>query len=159
MRAPKFYNAVVSLNFPGKIDPPGGPETVYKPSRTDLANIIMAEHIYERERTRRPLNYVIDEMSKRLTIETNGPSFSIAFDDTDPHAAQRVVIDIFALLAGRWSATYDVRISNVRPDPTPRAPVRYRREAGRGLIVAGLSAFLLMFGALDFWQRRGLRKA
>jgi len=74
-------------------------------SRTDLADVITRENLYERERTRRPFDDLIDDM---------------------------------------------------RLDPTPRRPV-YRHEAGRGLIIAGISSFLSMLGALGFRQRRRLR--
>ena len=159
LASPKLYHGVVSVNFPGHVDPPEGSDNVYKLSRADFADIIAREHLYARERTKRPLDEVIEQMRKRLTIETSGASLSVAFDDTDPYAVQRVGIDIFSLFVGRWGARANVRISNVRPDPTWIAHLPYRREAGRGLIVAGLSSFLLMFGVLDFWQRWRLRKA
>jgi hypothetical protein len=155
LASPKLYHGVVALNFPGRVDAPEGSDTVYQLGRTDLANIIATEHLYERERTRRPFDDVIDEMRKRVAIETNGPSFSIAFDDTNPHVAQKVVLDISALFFQEWGAAHNVRISNVRPDPAWVAPpLHYRREAGRGPIMAGLSSFFLMLGVLDFWQRR-----
>jgi hypothetical protein len=154
---PKLYHGVVSISFPGHLDLREGSDTVYGLSPTDLSNIIATEHLYERERTKRPLAETIDEMRKRVTIETNGPSFRIAFDDTDPYVARRVVIDIFALFVDEWGAAHNVRVSNLRPDPTPGVPVHYRREVGRSPIVAGVSSFFLMLGVLGFWQRRRLR--
>jgi hypothetical protein len=150
LASPKLYRGVISVNFPGYLNPPG--DTAYKLSRTDLANIITKERLYERERARRPLDDAIDEMGKRVTIDTNGTSFSIAFADTDPHAARGVVIDIFSVFVGRWGARATVWISNVHP-----VPLRYRREAGRGLIVASVSSFLLMWGGLSVMRRIAAR--
>jgi hypothetical protein len=154
--SPRLYHGVVSVNFPDHLDLREGSDTVYKLRRTDFANIIATERLYEKERTRKPLDDdVIDEMRKRVTIETDGPSFGIAFDDTDPHTAQRIVLDIFALFGEEWGAAHNVRISNVRPNPAWVAPpLHYRREVGSGLIVAGVSSFFLMFGALAFWRAR-----
>jgi hypothetical protein len=59
------------------------------------------------------------------------------------------VLDILALFGEKWGAAHNVRVTNARLDPTPPLPVHYRREVGRGSIIAGVSAFFLMFGALN----------
>jgi succinoglycan biosynthesis transport protein ExoP len=73
-------------------------------SRSSLTQIITTYNLYPKERSREPLEDVIDDMIKQIHIEPMGsqsgnrqvPAFGVTFSYTDRHLAQKVVQDLIS---------------------------------------------------------------
>jgi polysaccharide biosynthesis transport protein len=71
-------------------------------SRSSLTQIITTYNLYPKERSREPLEDVMDEMIKQIHIEPMGgqagnrqiPAFAVSFSYTDRHLAQKVVQEL-----------------------------------------------------------------
>ncbi|HEY1755408.1 MAG TPA: Wzz/FepE/Etk N-terminal domain-containing protein [Bryobacteraceae bacterium] len=70
-------------------------------SRSTLTEIITSNSLYLKERSRLPLDDVIDEMKKKIQIDMMGqttnrqvPAFTVSFSYPDRHQAQKVVTDL-----------------------------------------------------------------
>src|SRR5271154_5434648 len=68
-------------------------------SRANLTEIVTSYNLYLKERSRLPMDDVVEDMRKQITVEARGgqsesrqvPAFSVSFSYPDKHQAQRVV--------------------------------------------------------------------
>ena len=126
-------------------------------SRESLAVVIQEHNLYLRERARMPLNDVIDNMKRNISVHPIPPAspwdrdtltFVIEFDYSDPHVAQQVNTELAsAFIEGNLNQQLNSHSTLELRDPSslplrPAAPNR-TRFAALGLF-AGLLAGLTL---------------
>jgi hypothetical protein len=126
-------------------------------SRMTLASIITSEKLYLRERSRMPIEDVIELMRRNVRLQPVGlegpqPGVVIDFDYSDPRAAQRVTGKLLASFVDQGNGT----LRALDPASLPQTPARPNVP-----LIATSAAFLglLTFGLLGLFRRRALRKA
>jgi uncharacterized protein involved in exopolysaccharide biosynthesis len=124
-----------------------------------LAEMITADGLYLHDRSRMPLNDVVEKMRKGILIaRTSAAYFIIGFDYYDPLVAQRVTQD----LASRFIEPHvnigqppSVRLQLLAPASLPRSPI----PPSEPLIAAlGIASFLFMGSALSARRRISARR-
>jgi uncharacterized protein involved in exopolysaccharide biosynthesis len=116
-------------------------------SRDRLTQVITTYGLYRNERSRRPLEDVIDDMRKQIRLGLlNYASFQVGFSYDDPRVAQQVAQAIASqfLAESRQSQGFTLQIlDNASLPKTPIWP-------NEPLVIGfGISSFLLMWGGLS----------
>ena len=130
--------------------------TVDLESRSRLTQVITAYDLYRGERSRMPLEDVLEEMKSHIRIEpigSNGAAVAIGFSYSDPRIAQQVTEGIASrfLTASRDSRSVSLEILD--PASLPQSSIRNYPV----IIVSGIACFLLMWGALSLIRRISIR--
>ncbi len=133
-------------------------------SRVGLVKLITTYNLYRSERSRKPLEDVIEEMKKRITITPAGPdatAFAIGFTYKDPRAAQQVTrglvsgfIDENARQSRPSEPAQGINLQILDPASLPETSMRRTPE----LVGSGIACFLLMFGGLSVWRSVSSRR-
>jgi len=141
-------------------------------SRSSLGSIVVQQNLYAKERNRRPMEEVIEEMRNRhLRISAVDPgdatAFAVSFDNENPAAAQatvRAVVDALIKQNALESRRYGWGAANMAvldPPSLPSQPVgpNRMRLIGRGLgagLVLGLvcGAIFSMVRSKKQWSQR-----
>ena len=128
-------------------------------SRGSLSRIIFDEGLYPGERSRVPLEEVVEQMRRDINIQTiqsvrgsNGVAFSVSFKGTDPERVQEVTRKLSAMFV-------DAKVGTVLdPANLPRNPVEPRRSRHivMGLLIGIVAGSLFaLFAGLKVWKLAG----
>jgi capsular polysaccharide biosynthesis protein len=128
-------------------------------SRAALARIIYDEGLYPGERSRVPLEEVVERMKRDVYIQSiqpvvgsNGVAFSVSFKGTDPERVQEVTRKLAAMFV-------DAKVGTVLdPANLPNHPVEPRRSRHMvmGLLIGIVAGSLFaLFAGLKVWKLAG----
>ncbi len=131
-------------------------------SRSGLAQVITTYGLYQRERSRMPLEDVLQEMRKhiRITPVDSNAAIAIEFDYSDPHMAQKVTQDLVTRFidenfqeAVRKPSGVNLQVLDAAS--LPQSPIYPNKPL---IIGVGIAGFLLMWGALSLMRRASIRR-
>ena len=157
----KYYSSATVRFGPAKAAKEIPALIVSSTSRNSLAPILKKHNLYERERTQKPLEELIERMRADIRIERLGDdAFTVAFRNENPATARRVTQELIHALiennildrraAARQASTPPSRlvllsVPNLPSSPTsPNRPMIY----GLGIAIGTLA------GAVVTWFRR-----
>ncbi len=127
-------------------------------SRGSLVKVITTYNLYLRERSRMPLEDVLEEMKKHIIIEplgANVPAFRISFNYGDPKAAQKVTQALVAgFMAENLRQSSGVTLQLLDTPSLPQSSTR----SNPAIVGLGVACFLLMWGALSAWRAVSARR-
>jgi len=162
---PKSYVSNAVVNVSGQADQHATIEAINAlamdvESRGSLVRVITTYNLYLRERSRMPLEDVIDEMKKQIIVEPVGANlsaFAIRFSYTDPHVAQNVTQELIARFMDEnvRQAPPGVNLQLLDPPSLPQSPFHPNKPLLFGL---GVACSLLMWGGLSAWRSVSARR-
>jgi capsular polysaccharide biosynthesis protein len=127
-------------------------------SRGSLTSVITTYNLYLRERSRMPLEDVLEEMKRNIIIEplgANVPAFRISFNYGDPKAAQKVTQALVAgFMAENFRQPRDVTLQLLDAASLPQSSTR----SNPVILGFGVACFLVMWGALSAWRSVSTRR-
>ena len=132
-------------------------------SHQALTNIINDQNLYERERSSRPMEDVVEAMRRAIVVRPVGPNLAqVSFSYEDPVQAQRVSQDLVARII---YANLDLRVDAINPGdrtkgerielvaPAAEGKKQIEGKARSAMTSLGLPAGLL-FGVVLAWILR-----
>jgi uncharacterized protein involved in exopolysaccharide biosynthesis len=127
-------------------------------SRAKLTGIITKYNLYLNQRSRRPLDDVIDQMKRdiRVTLlDANITAFKLEFSYADPGVAQQVTSELTSQLLAEDLRQGHTLLEILDGANLPKVPAYPNRPL---LIGVGGMCFLLMWGGLSAWRSVSVRR-
>jgi capsular polysaccharide biosynthesis protein len=163
---PKTYASTAILKVGGQAGPSLSHDTmdavntilINVESRQGMTNLIVADGLYQHERSRMLLMDVLDEMIKhiRVTPVDSRAAIAIEFDYSDPKMAQKVTQDLIArFMNENVRQGNGVTLQIIDSASLPQTPIRPNKPVIIGL---GVACFLLMWFALSLMRRVSIRR-
>jgi hypothetical protein len=127
--------------------------------RRRLTELVVANNLYQRERSRVPLEDVLDEMRKHIHTSPVNPysAFAIAFDYGDRQMAQKVTQDLVArFMEGNLRQPNGLNLEVLDPARLPLSPIRPNKPL---IISWGVACFFAVWGVLSLMRRVSVRRS
>ncbi|HEY1758886.1 MAG TPA: hypothetical protein VGG72_26170 [Bryobacteraceae bacterium] len=131
---------------------------VNEESRAKLTGIITKYNLYLNQRSRRPLDDVIDQMKRDIRVrllDANITAIRLEFSYTDPGVAQQVTSEITSQLLAENLRQGHTLLEILDGANLPKVPAYPNRPL---LIGVGGMCFLLMWGGLSAWRSVSVRR-